>query len=111
MRAAQEGLSYGAQHTRRGPVAVGGLFVGVMTQLSVPLRVKMFFISFTGFRVPSTVAQVLSTGTLAPPPEHAPLPTLGRNELQVRALADVHELHGPHEPGVKLEKKSAMVFV
>jgi hypothetical protein len=78
------------------------LFVGVMLQLSAPLRVNWFAMPPTGFRDGPIGLQELSTRSCAPPAQLMPAV---ENELHVRLEADVHELHGPHEPAVKPEKK------
>lgn len=80
---------------------MGGLLTGVMLQLSVPLRMNWFAIPPTGLRDPSTVPQVLSARVAAPPEQLRPTVERALHDSEDPA---VHELHDPHEPGVKPEK-------
>ena len=93
-----ESSAHGAQHTRRSPVGVGGLLVGLLEQSSLPLRVNCAAIAPTGLRVGPIGPQVLSRRS-CPPPEQL-TPAVVKPE-QVRLGAAVHELQEPHEPAVK----------
>ena len=74
-------------------------------QLSVPSRKNWLASPATGLRDGPIVPQVVSTTSAAPPQARPAIET----DEQVSEEPEVHELHAPHDPGVKPAKKLLVV--